>query len=181
MPWLSPSGSPGGSPQGRYSPIFGHSANNNNTRTSSNPQTPYPSVTYIPQLIDGACGTMPHAQRSVAQRLRTDLASTARLLPALVRAALVARVHTWDMVQHVGLALLEIAMLVSAVPLWLLCPGVVFLAWLGGCAALVVAASWSLNGGRRAAKGGPRIVRSPAPAADGDDERWFFVGGMGMR
>lgn len=194
MPWLSPSRSPDASSRSRYSRATlankdnvsaalmiptGSSSNNNNKMAA-------PSVTYIPQLIDGACGTMPHSQRSVLQRLRADLSSAARLLPALVQAALVARVSILEMVQHLGLALLEAAMLVSVVPLWLFCPGVVFLLWLGGCSALVMGASWSLNGGRGATRG--RIVRAPSPAADGwlmgqdvDDERWFFVGGMGVR
>lgn len=173
MPWLSPSASPAAalaSPRSsnRYSVLtFGHA--------------PSPSVTYIPQLIDGACGTMAHSQqRSIPQRLRGDLSTAARLLPALARAALAARATAGlaDAAQHVALALLELAMLVAVVPLWLLCPGLVFLAWLGGCAALVVGASWSLNGGRAAAANAS-IVRSPSPAVD--DERWFFVGGMGMR
>lgn len=75
-------------------------------------------------------------------------------------------------------------MLVSAVPLWLALPGALFAVWLGGCGALVMAMSWSLNG-----RGARReIIQTPSPAADGwmmgqenDDEQWFFVGGLGMR
>lgn len=191
MPWLSPSVSPNGSPQNKSSATFGNNAATPNNSaliiaTGGVSKTSSPSITYIPNLIDGAYGTMPHSQRAVLQRLSNDLSSAARLLPALAQAAVVARVNIAEMIQHVGLALLEMYILVSAVPLWLCCPGAVFAAWLGCCSALVMGASWSLNGGRGATRG--FIVRSPSPAADGwmmrqdaDDERWFFVGGMGMR
>lgn len=202
MPWLSPSASPDGSPRSRSAPALGNSGamrppSKHNaapppstlmitTASRTSRATAVPSVTYIPQLIDGACGTMPHSQRSVLQRLSNDLSSAARLLPALVQAAVVARVNVFEMAQHVGLALLEVCILLSAVPLWLCCPGVLFAAWLGFCSALVTGASWLLNGGRGATRG--TIVRSPPPAADGwmagpdvDHERWFYVGGMGMR
>lgn len=198
MPWLSPpSTSPEGSPRNRYTAPFDHRTNDDDGAAPSPPPPPRaaalggrataPSITYIPQLIDGAYGTMPHAQRAVQQRLASDLSSAARLLPALVHAAVAARVDLAELAPHVALVLLETSMLVSAVPLWLCLPGAVFVAWLALCGALVGAASRSLNGGRDAAPG--RLLRcAPAAAADGgrveldaEEEQWFYVGGMGLR
>lgn len=208
MPWQSPSWTPNGSPRNRSSPTFGTNHNNDTAALelmiaaseNINSNTSSPSITYIPQLIDGACGTMPYSQRSVLQRLSTDLSTTIRLLPTFIQAAIVARVRLWEMAQHVVLALLEISILVSVIPLWLCLPGVVFLGWTGCCCALVMGASWSLNGGRGAVARGVLMRSAPpseTPAAVGlgitrrgamghekggdDDERWFYVGGMGLR
>lgn len=88
------------------------------------------------------------------------------------------------MVQHAGLALFETYMLVFTIPLWLCLPGALFAVWMACCSALILGMGWSLN--RRNARG--EVLRSPSPTADGwmigqeiEDERWFFVAGMGTR
>lgn len=180
MPWLSPSVSPDGSPRSRTL-----STSTNGTLTPNSVEHPAtPSITYIPQLIDGACGTTPYSQRSVFQQLSNDVSNAVRLLPALIHGALGARMDIVEMIQHVVLALLETYMLIAAIPLWMCLPGALFAAWLSCFSALIVGISWSLNG--RGTMG--NIIRSKSPVTDGwmigqdmEDERWFCVGGMGMR
>lgn len=90
-----------------------------------------------------------------------------------------------EVVQHAGLALMEMYMLLAMVPLGVMFPGALFMVWMGCCGALVMGMSWSLNGG--GARG--QVLRAACPAAaDGwmmgqeiEDERWIFVGGMGTR
>lgn len=181
MPFLvSPSRSPDGSPRSKaLSKLTGTAAS-----TSGQKQQAAPSITYIPPLIDGACGTTLNSQRSITQQLQNDVSYSTRLLPALIHGGITAKMNLVEMIQHIGLALLETYMLVSVIPLWLVLPGALFAAWLGCCSALIMGMSWSLNAhGTRG-----ETIRSPSPAADGwmmgqetDDERWFYVGGMGAR
>lgn len=145
---------------------------------------PPPSIVYIPPLIDGACGTTPNSQRPLFKQLRNELSQAAHLLPKLLHGAVIARMDTVEVIQHVGLALLEGCMLVSAVPLYLALPGAIFAAWLAGCGTLIWAMSWFLNGGGAQ----DLVIKSPSPAADGwmmgqenDDEQWFFAAGLGTR
>lgn len=181
MPFIaSPSRSPTGSPRSKaLSKLNGSPSSSSRQR-----QVPSPSITYIPPLIDGACGTTPNYQRSIAQQLQNDVSHAARLLPSLLHCAVTTRMDAVEVIQHAALALLETWMLVSAIPLSLALPGALFAAWIGCCSALILGMSWSLNG-----RGARRdIIRSPSPAADGwmmgqeiDDERWFFVAGLGTR
>ncbi|ROW08484.1 hypothetical protein VMCG_03235 [Cytospora schulzeri] len=173
MPWLSPLHSPTDSPH--------------NGETSSAPGPIAPSVTYIPPLIDGACGTIANPQRLVIDQLRNDISTIIRLLPSLVRGAAagqwrsLSRMDIAKMIQHAGLALFDIYILAWSVPLWLCLPGVLFAAWFGCCMAVVMGMSRIMNG--RGAK--ESTVRSSSPAEgwmmgpDADDERWFFIAGMG--
>lgn len=155
---------------------------------------PPPSIVYIPPLIDGACGTTPNFSRRSTPlgQLRDELSRAAHLLPQLLHGAAVSSrtLGAVEAIQHVALALVEAAMLAAAVPLWLALPGALFAAWLAGCAALVWAMAWFLNGGGGGGGArGDRVVRSPSPAAahgwmmgqENDDEQWFFAAGLGTR
>lgn len=192
MPFLSPSGSPSTSPKTRTVSKFKGPTTSTLEQNQQQQQQQRrqrhvgsPSITYIPPLIDGACGTTPYSRRSVIQQLSNDVSQTIGLLPSLLHGAVVSRVDNLEMIQHIGLALLEMYMLMSVIPLWLTLPGALFAAWVGCCSALVVGMTWSLNG--RGLRG--EVIRSPSPAAaDGwmmgqevDDEQWFFMGGMGIR
>lgn len=177
MPFLSTSGSPSTSPRSKAVYKF------------SDVQIPAPvqqedstSITYISALIDGACGTTPNLRPSIIQQLRNDVYQSIALLPSLLHGAVTARMSIPEMIQHLGLALLEIQILVLVMPLWSILPGALFAAWAGCCGALVLVMSWYLNGETG------RVLRSPSPTADGwtigqevDDEQWFFVGGLGTR
>lgn len=184
MPFLSPSGSTNSSPKNKTLSRFNGPATSSSDQ-QRRPLAGSPNITYIPPLIDGACGTTLYSQRSITQRMRNNASQAIRLLPSLVYGAIVARMEIAEMIQHIGLALLEIYMLVSAVPLWLALPGALFTAWVGCCSALIMGMSWSLNGQ------GPtgEVIRSPSPAAtdgwmmgqEADDEQWFFIGGLGTR
>lgn len=186
MPFLSPSGSPSTSPKNRaISKFKGPTLPTSDHQQQQQQYIGSPNITFIPPLIDGACGTTPNSRRSAIRQLQNDVSRVLSLLPALVHGAIVSRTDGSEMIQHIGLGLLEIYMIISAIPLWVSLPGALFAAWVGCCGALVVGMSWSLNG--RGIRG--EVIRTPSPAAaDGwmmgqevDDEQWFFIGGIGTR
>jgi hypothetical protein len=83
-------------------------------------------------------------------------------------------------------------MVVVAVPLWAVLPGVVFVGWAVGCAVVVWGGCWVLNWDGRermvvcndaAGYGGPEGAgwMPVGPGQEGEDEKWLFLGGMGMR
>ncbi|KAL8423748.1 hypothetical protein RB596_003821 [Gaeumannomyces avenae] len=231
MPWITTSSSPSPEQQPLHSPRGHHPAS-----------SPSPPVTYIPPLIDGACGTVPHAQRPPARALEADARALLWLLPDLAltawdavvnggdgypqglsaraapvppatslsgsgdklrgfaaRAATMAAMAVgsrwpaaaqvpWRYAADVGLQLavgvVELYIIMLALPIWLFLPGFVFSVW----SLCSVAAVWCLC--RLLNSSGP-VVRHPGPAADGgggswmmgtdgEDERWFFVRGMGV-
>lgn len=182
MPWLSPLDSPAVSPRSGYS-----SKLTNGMNTSMPGQMPL-AVTFIPSLIDGACGTLPNPQRSAMERMRGDMSQAIALLPDMLRAAMprrwasVSRTEMMEMAQQTCLAMLEMCFLVCVIPLWACLPGLMFAAWMCCCMSVIMCMVWMLNG--RGSAG--RMVRSTAAGdwmmgQDMEDERWFFVGGMGMR
>jgi hypothetical protein len=89
---------------------------------------------------------------------------------------------TAGLVLHTLLACLEMGMMMTAVPLWFVLPGAIFAAWVCVCAAMVMVMCWMLNG---------REQTYQCPSAAGseglmmghevEDERWLFLGGIGMR
>lgn len=85
-----------------------------------------------------------------------------------------------DILTHVALVVIEVYMLVAVLPLSLILPGVLFVAWLCGCAGLIVSLSWMLHGKHRA-------VRCTAGSEgwtmgqEVEDEKWIVVEGMGIR
>lgn len=176
----SPSPSPTGSP--RAQALW--KLNGLHKSYSQQKRTPPPAITFIPPLIDGACGTTPNARRSVLHQLQVEVSQATRFLPKLLWAAATSRTSVFEAVQHVALALIECCVLVSIVPLWLVLPGALFTMWLALCGALIMLMSWSLN-----ANGTPgELIQTPSPVADGwmmgqenDDEQWLFVGGIGTR
>ncbi len=174
MPWLSRSPSPAVSP-----------------RASSPGAMASAPVTYIPPLIDGACGTVPRAQLAVWPSLRHDIAEMWKIMPGLFRAAWGEclprlRGRTWadygDVLTHLALSFVEVYMLVSIIPLWVALPGVMFAGWLALCTAAVYGLSRLLNGAAR-----DQIIKCSSGSdswmmgQEIDDERWIFVGGMGVR
>lgn len=146
-------------------------------------------VTYIPPLIDGACGTVPNSQRSAANQLQYDTIIVMRMVPGLARrfatgSITALRSTSWtdmaEIAQQGVLAVIELYMLVWAVPLWFCLPGAMFATWALTCMAMVIGMSWVLNGREQ-------VVRCTSESdgwttdPDPEDERWFFIGGMGQR
>lgn len=148
-----------------------------------------PAVTYTPPLIDGACGTAPLAQKPASvlffHELKELWAASPQLLAAL-RGTLSRRPggkrlwsQTYDMAIHGCLVVVELAILVTLVPLWLVLPGIGFVIWLGLSAMLVQGLSWSLNGNKTVVSCDGATSRSTDNQTD--RERWFFVSGFGTR
>ncbi|KAK1754246.1 hypothetical protein QBC47DRAFT_429907 [Echria macrotheca] len=156
-------------------------ASKQTSQSSSSSQAP---MTYIPPLCDGACGTLPRAQQPLGAVLRQELAQAAQALPKLGWAMFTRPGgRSWrdmvDMAMHTLLACAEMCMLVVAVPLWMMLPGAMFAAWMGFCAIVVASMCRMLNGRgqlHQCAAGSEGWMMGQ----DGDDEKWLFVGGMGM-
>lgn len=181
MPWISPLDSPNASPRSGYSKLT------NGVHNLGPGQMPL-AVTFVPSLIDGACGTLPNPRRSTIERMRSDMSHAFALLPDMVRAAAprrwssMSRMEMVEMAQHLCLAMVEMCVLTWTVPLWACLPGVLFAAWVGCCMSVIMGMVWMLNGRRS----GRHMIRSTVAGdwmmgQDMEDERWFFVGGMGMR
>lgn len=156
-----------------------------NAKLSGMMSTPSSPVTYIPPLRDGACGTTPRSQQPLWPMLRHEMAQMLRMLPTLCWAMLVQRrpaswTDTMGMMLHVVLACLEMGMVLTAVPLWCMLPGAVFAAWLCVCGGIIMAMCWMLNGKEQmfqcnAGSDGWMMGQ------EAEDEKWMFLGGMGMR
>jgi hypothetical protein len=113
------------------------------------------------------------------------MALTLRMMPTLCWAMLVQRKPTsWAdtaaMLLHVVLACLEMGIMLMAVPLWFLLPGIVFAAWGCVCAGMVMGMCWMVNGREQMYQcnaGSEGWIMGQ----EAEDEKWLFVGGMGMR
>lgn len=183
MPWLADSRAP--------SPSLGASSP---TTARTKTQQP-PPISYIPPLIDGACGTVPQgaSQGSAMPTLKADaqiLASMgATLARDLYRTLMFHRRElSWhDIVEvmlQTGLCAFEAYILGAALPLWLCLPGTFFVGWSVFCAGVVMGTCSFLNKKEK-------VLRQAAPsgsdawgAAQGGavgEERWIYVGGLGVR
>ncbi|KAK3682280.1 hypothetical protein B0T22DRAFT_501738 [Podospora appendiculata] len=83
------------------------------------------------------------------------------------------------MIMHMLLTAMEMCIMVACVPLYIMCPGMVFAVWTGCCAMMVMAMCWMLNG--------REMMHQCMSGSEGwmmgqenDDEKWMFMGGMGM-
>ncbi|KAK0615592.1 hypothetical protein B0T17DRAFT_497079 [Bombardia bombarda] len=117
--------------------------------------------------------------------LQHDMASMMRMLPQFCRAVVSERKHmSWadmrDMVLHTVLACLEMCMMAAAVPLYLLLPGVMFMTWMCACAVVVMGMCWMLNGQEQMHRCTSAGLAESRMGQEMEDERWMFMGGMGM-
>ena len=158
-----------------------------NTKTPSmmSSTTTPPSVTYIPPLRDGACGTTPRSQQPLWSVMRHEMAQMMRMMPTFCWALLVRRrpaswADTAEMMLHVMLACLEMGMMLAAVPLWFILPGGLFAAWGCACAGMVMAMCWMVNGREQMYQCNAGS-ESWMMGQEAEDEKWVFIGGMGMR
>lgn len=146
-------------------------------------------LSYIPPLIDGACGTVLRAEQPTSSLLREDARVTMRMVPGLFWSLWTellcnCRSMSWadmgDVLVHIALTIIELYAMVGLIPLWLAMPGAVFALWCCACAILIAGLSRMLNGPSR-------IIRCSAGqdgwmmGQESEDERWIFVGGMELR
>ncbi|KAG7119509.1 hypothetical protein HYQ45_009847 [Verticillium longisporum] len=180
MPWLSRT------PSYQSSPLQSPHPSSPRLPSSTGKQ-PCPPVTYIPALIDGACGTLPLAQKPIVDLMRENLQDLWAMAPdlwATLRGSLIRRpgermsgAQMKDAVVQTCLSVIEVGMLLSVVPVWLFMPGIVFASWAAMSLTVVFGLSWLLN------EDGVTIScdGSDSWATDSEthDERWFFVSGIG--
>ncbi|KAH6675257.1 hypothetical protein F5X68DRAFT_224340 [Plectosphaerella plurivora] len=87
---------------------------------------------------------------------------------------------TWiqvrDLSLQLALTLVELAMIIMTIPLWLTMPGLLFATWIAGCVAIVHGLTWALNGDSVVTCDGSG---SWTMENEAEEERWIFVGGIG--
>lgn len=146
-------------------------------------------LAYIPPLIDGACGTVLRAEQPTMSLLRDDARVLMRMIPAMFSSLwnellCHAKSMSWadmgEVLIHTGLTIVEMHMLVAAIPLCLIMPGAVSVLWCCACAMMITACARILNGKSR-------VIRCTT-GSDGwmmgqeaEDEKWIYVGGMELR
>ncbi|KAL1881461.1 hypothetical protein VTK73DRAFT_3523 [Phialemonium thermophilum] len=172
MPWLSRSPSPPVSPR----------------LSSYSTTAAQPPLTYVPPLIDGACGTVLRAQQPFWALLREDTSVMMRMMPRLCKAlwagfvsnqGTLSGMERVNLMVHIALACMEMYMLAATVPLWFTLPGVLFALWVAACSAVVLTASWMLNTKYPVAQctaGSEGWMMGQ----DSEDEKWIVVEGMGF-
>ncbi|KAM0323724.1 hypothetical protein ACHAQA_008661 [Verticillium albo-atrum] len=180
MPWLSRT------PSYQSSPLQSPRPSSPRLQSSAGKQT-CPPVTYIPALIDGACGTLPLAQKPVLGLLRDnlrDLWAMAPELRAALRGSLIRRpgerlsgAQVKDIAVQTCLSIAEVGMLLAVVPVWLFMPGIVFATWVAMSLAVVFGLSWLLNEDSViiSCDGSDSLAMD----SETEDERWIFVSGIG--
>lgn len=144
-------------------------------------------MAYIPPLCDGACGTVPRSQQPMWAMMRQEMMCMMRMMPNMCWAMLTQRNHmSWadmgDTTMHMLLTCMEMCMMVMAVPVWMMLPGAMFAMWIGCCAMMVMAMCWMMNG-----KEQMHMCNMDSSSEgwmtgqDMENEKWIFMGGMGMR
>ncbi|KAL2144027.1 hypothetical protein VTI28DRAFT_9709 [Corynascus sepedonium] len=90
---------------------------------------------------------------------------------------------TAEAAARIVLACFEASAMLAAILLWLLLPVALFAAWAGACAVIVAVACWMLKDDDVAGRTNRVNFRESGGWIKGQeakDERWMFVGGMGM-
>ncbi|KAM7201565.1 hypothetical protein V8F20_004793 [Naviculisporaceae sp. PSN 640] len=141
-------------------------------------------MTYIPPLCDGACGTTPRSQMPMMELMMQDMMTMVRMMPTICWAMVMQRRHmSWadmgHMMLQIMLACMEMCMMVCAVPMYMMLPGAMFALWMGVCCMMCMAMCWMLNGKEMMHQ---CVVGSKSwmMGQESDDEKWMFMGGMGM-
>lgn len=142
-------------------------------------------LTYIPPLCDGACGTTPRSQVPMMEMMMQDMITMVRMMPTICWAMVMQRRHmSWadmgHMMMQIMLACMEMCMMVCAVPMYMMLPGAMFAMWVSACCMMCMAMCWMLNGKEMMHQ---CVVGSKSwmMGQESDDEKWMFMGGMGMR
>ena len=144
-------------------------------------------MTYIPPLCDGACGTVPRSQQPMWAMMRQEIMCMMRMMPNICWAMLTQRKHmSWpdmgETMMHMLLTCMEMCMMAMAVPMWMMLPGAMFAMWMGCYVMMVMAMCWMMNG-----KEQMHMCNFDSSSEgwmmgqDMDNEKWMFMGGMGMR
>ncbi len=117
--------------------------------------------------------------------MQREMTQMMRMMPTFCWALLVRRrpaswADTAEMMLRVMLACLEMGMMLAAVPLWFILPGGLFAAWGCVCAGMVMAMCWMMNGKEQMYQCNAGS-ESWMMGQEAEDEKWVFLGGMGMR
>ncbi|KAK0644177.1 hypothetical protein B0T16DRAFT_417260 [Cercophora newfieldiana] len=144
-------------------------------------------VTYIPPLCDGACGTLPRSQQGVMGMLRREMMEMVGMMPGMGWAAMrqcmgmrmgmgmgMSIGDVRDVMMHGMLACMEMGMMMAGLPICLMMPGMVSMMWMACCALVVIGMCRMINGREQMCQ------CSEGAGQEVEDEKWMFVGGMGM-
>ena len=142
-------------------------------------------MTYIPPLCDGACGTTPRSQMPMMEMMYQEMMAMMRMVPTICWAMVMQRRHmSWADMGHMAmqmvLACMEMCMMVAAIPMYMMLPGFMFAVWVCCCGLMCMCMCWMLNGKEQMYQ---CVTGSESwmMGQESDDEKWMFMGGMGMR
>jgi len=118
---------------------------------------------------------------STVAMLRRDLAMMLPTMPRMCSAVLTRRRYmSWADLGHSAmqavLSCVEMGIMLAALPMYLMLPGVMFAMWMGGCALVVMAMCWLMNDSSAETHHCMAGCDGNAP----DDEKWLFMSGMGI-
>jgi hypothetical protein len=147
-------------------------------------------VGFIPAQIDGLCGTMPAYHRQTASLLLWGdvwvLIQNLSCLPTMAKATCSTTVlrnllknpmDARDTLVQAFLAIMQIWVLVVAIPAFITLPGLLFAGFVNAAWLLTLAMAWPLSGSRI-------LIHEQEKALMTDefsDERWIYVNGMMCR
>jgi len=147
------------------------------------------SVTFIPAMMDGTCGTSPALQRmSPMQMLMMDMKIMAQnmiCIPEMIGSMMTTdnmmeTMGSWTMVRdtclQTMLCVAEMCMLCLALPCFMMMPGMAFMCMCMMCAAVIMMMCWPMNG--------EQIMRCAAQGQMMDsypEERWVCINGAMTR
>jgi hypothetical protein len=199
MPWLSRQSSAEHSvshPKSKSTPTTPPQDQDRNQKNMENPGAQnMPTVTFIPALIDGLCGTNPpHTQSSPLALLWSSLVVLLRTMaefPSMLWHALTLKTmrayassptDLRDLAIMCMLGCMQMMLFVGIIPMMLCLPGLMAVPILALMLVANEAGCWVVNGGQR----GMTWVRGVAGTKDGcgeefEDEAWIFVPGPGTR
>ena len=186
-------------PQFAKMPWLGLSRNNSSEEMmkSMNPSPPSPppsncSVTFIPAMMDGSCGTSPTMQRlSLMQMIAMDvkvMAQNLMCIPEMVCSMLTLEMvfsmcdswtNTRDLCLQTILCTIEMFMIVLVIPCFLAMPGIAFMCTCCMCACAIKVLCWPMNGVRVM-----RCIANGKTKENQDkftDERWLYINGAMTR
>jgi len=164
---------------------------------SMNSSSPSPlpsnsSVTFIPAILDGSCGTSPTMQRmSSTQMIVMDIKVMAHNMicfPEMIGSLITVDKMTsvfgsWinlrDICLQMLLCVMEMCMVAMVIPCFLAMPGIAFLTMCCLCAFAISLICWPMNGEqvmRCVAKG--QVMDSQVQYAD---EKWVYINGAMTR
>jgi hypothetical protein len=156
---------------------------------SPSPLSSNSSVTFIPAMMDGSCGTSPTMQRmSPMQMMMMDMkimVQNMMCIPEMIGSMMTMdnmmdMMGSWTMMRdtclQTMLCMIEMCMVVVMIPCFLMMPGMAFMCMCCMCGCAILMICWPMNG--------EQMMRCAGRGQQMDqyaDERWVYINGAMTR